>query len=943
MKKYRLLIAILLISTTISAQTGTPDYTWYSGQVSPYSISGTDQLLALSNIVNGTAGAMINSGIADNFSNKIIILTTNLDLGNYNYPGGTSGWTSIGNKSTTPFKGYFDGQNNTIKNLFSYYSNDTLVGLFGYVRNGKIGQLKLEDVNIQTDSLPIITHTAGLVAYLGVASDSAIVENCTVTGSIIASRYGNNGGLIGSINSFGFAKVRNCTSSVNLLNGNSCGMIGHINTNRSVTVLNCINTGSISCTDSRGSFGGGLIGQVQNYYSKQCVISYCTNSGEVSNFYSGGGLIGHIYGGPVNIDHSRNKAKIFNCQSTGGLLGFAFGSFYINTSYNTGPLYSLSVGGGIIGITNALGTITNCYNTGNIFAEGEISGTGGGIVGWLTSTWYDSVAIKNCYNTGNVIGDITGDAGGIVGYGQSYSYGFISIRNCVSMGCSLSGYPTGCGRIIGGYEEAVELKNNYGWLLTKVNNSTVNNSNKNGVGISIGQASIATNWWNGTTGYFATTDKPTVKPDQVWIFSDNQLPELKLMPEQLSTWPNCYVFTVSYNTNGGSEIADEDVNIFGRATKPVNPVRPGYTFIDWYSDQLLNNVFDFNTLITQDTTLYAKWEQIMYTVSFNTNGGSMIPNIEVGMYEKVLQPTDPARPGYTFADWYTDQSLSYIFDFDSLIINNITLYAKWELSPLVLNPEKISASYSCSGNSAVLTFGVITGLAAGYKIVFDSNATTAGFENIDYIPILTTDSTIIIPVPLSVPAGSYAATLFIHGLEENVSPGYAIIITKMLSEDVIVGKFTNLVFCDNSHNNYKEFQWFKNSVLIANADKQYYDDDAGRAGNNYQVQVVTSAGDTLMSCPKTFLKSEIAGVNLKLYPNPLIPGGICTLEVEGLSVNEIKGAILTIYDSHGIAIRQTKGISDSNKIILPDIEGLYICELVTSTGTSYSCKILLNR
>jgi len=93
MKKYRLLVAILLISTYISAQTGAPDYTWYSGKVSPYSITSTDQLLALSNIVNGTAGATINSGNADNFSTKIINLTTDLDLSNYNYPGGTSGWT----------------------------------------------------------------------------------------------------------------------------------------------------------------------------------------------------------------------------------------------------------------------------------------------------------------------------------------------------------------------------------------------------------------------------------------------------------------------------------------------------------------------------------------------------------------------------------------------------------------------------------------------------------------------------------------------------------------------------------------------------------------------------------------------------------------------------------------------------------------------------------
>ncbi len=943
MKKYRLFVAFLLISISISAQTGIPDYTWYTGQVSPYSISGTDQLLALSNIVNGTAGAKINSGNADDFSKKNIALTSNLDLSNYNYPGGTSGWTSIGNNSTHPFKGNFDGQNHTIKNLVSYYSTDTLSGLFGYVRNGKIGQLVLEDVNIQTDTLLVIIHTAALVAYLEVASDSAIVENCTVTGSIIASMYSNNGGLIGSINSFGFAKVRNCSSSVNLLNGNSCGMIGHVNTDRSVTVANCINNGSISCTNRRGSFAGGFIGQVSNYYLKQCVISNCTNTGEISNFYSGGGLIGHIYGGPVNIDHSSNKAKIYNCQSTGGLLGFAFGPFYINTSYNSGPLYSLSGGGGIIGTTNSRGSITNSYNTGNIIISGEISGTGGGIVGMINSSWYDSVFVKNCYNTGSITAESYGDAGGIVGYLQSYSYGYISVRNCVSAGCSLSGYPTGCGRIVGGYEGDILLKNNYGWLFTRANNSTVNSGNKDGVGISASQAFTAVNWWNGTTGYFNATDKPTIKPDQVWVFGDNQLPVLKSIPGQLSSWPMCYVVTVSYNTNGGSEIADEEVSLFGKAIRPLNPVRPGYAFIDWYSEQMLTNVFDFNSLISQDTTLYAKWEQIMYTVSFNANGGSVIADEEIGMYEKASQPANPTRPGYTFKDWYSDHALSIIFHFDSLITSNITLYAKWEIIPIVLNQEMISASYSCSGGDAVLTFGVKTGLPSGYKIVYGSKATTAGFVNIDYIPILTTDSTIIIPVPSSVPAGSYGATLFIHGLEDNVSPGYAFIITKMLSDDVIAGKFTNLVFCDNYLHNFKEYKWYKNGVLIANADKQNYDDNAGRASNSYQVQVVTYTGDTLMSCPKTFVKSQITGVNLKFYPNPLAPGEMCTLEVVGLSINDLEGAVLTIYDSFGTAVYRKERITESNKMNVPGGEGIYVCQLVTSSGASYSNKILIYR
>jgi uncharacterized repeat protein (TIGR02543 family) len=944
MKKYRLLTLILLISTSILAQTGTPDYTWYSGKVSPYSISSTDQLLALSNIVNGTADATINNGDADNFATKTINLTADLDLGNYNYPGGTSGWISIGNKSTNPFTGYFDGQNFTIKNLVSHYSTDHVMGLFGYVRNGKIRQLTLENVEIESGATPPINHIAGVVAYLDALSDSAIVENCSVTGTVRGTAYSENGGLVGCINSNGFVEVRNCKSFVTVLNGNSCGMIGHLIANSLVTIRNCINNGNVLCDNSQGIFGGGVIGLITNYYSKQCTISNCTNTGEVSNFGSGGGVIGYIDGGPINIDHCVNKAKIYNGNCTGGIIGFARGSFYINTSYNSGLISSTTYSGGIAGFIKSRCSITNSYNTGVILVSGSTGGTGGGIVGLIEATWYDSVAMKNCYNTGTIAGESTGDAGGIVGYGYVNNSGFISTSNCVSLGCSLSGYPTGAGRIMGGSDGDVTFNDNYGWLLTKVNGNTVSDSNKDGAGISIGQASIASNWWNGTTGYFTATENLTITPDQVWIFSNDQLPILKSILGQIDTWPVCSVYTVSYNTNGGSEITDEEVNKFGRATRPVNPTQTGYTFVDWYSDPSLNTVFDFNTLITEDITLYAKWAIVIYTVSFNTNGGSEIADEHVSMFDKALRPVNPIRPGYIFTDWYSDQSFNSVFDFNTIITNDITLYAKWEPIPIELNPDKISATYSCAVDNAVLTFGVKIGLPSEYKIIFGSKAINAGFTDIEYTAISSTDSTITIPVPSSAPEGSYTATLFIRGLAGNESSGNAFIITKLLSADIIVGKFTNLVLCDNSLNRFEKYQWYKNGIQITNADKQYYDDVAGRGGNSYQVRVVTSTGDTLMSCPKIFVKSQIAGVNLKIFPNPLVHGEVCTLELEGLASNEIEGSILTIYNSYGIAVFSTERITDSNKITIPGgIDGIYICELVTSSGTSYSCKIIMSK
>ncbi|EGG33696.1 tail fiber protein [Paenibacillus sp. HGF5] len=65
--------------------------------------------------------------------------------------------------------------------------------------------------------------------------------------------------------------------------------------------------------------------------------------------------------------------------------------------------------------------------------------------------------------------------------------------------------------------------------------------------------------------------------------------------------------TVTFDSNGGSPVADEVVPHHTAATKPVDPVKSGYAFGGWYTDQALQFPFDFATPIQADLTLYAKW------------------------------------------------------------------------------------------------------------------------------------------------------------------------------------------------------------------------------------------------------------------------------------------------------------------------------------------------
>lgn len=65
--------------------------------------------------------------------------------------------------------------------------------------------------------------------------------------------------------------------------------------------------------------------------------------------------------------------------------------------------------------------------------------------------------------------------------------------------------------------------------------------------------------------------------------------------------------TVSFDTDGGTAIPSQTVRSGAKATKPADPTKSGYTFGGWYKESTFTTVFDFDDVITADTTVYAKF------------------------------------------------------------------------------------------------------------------------------------------------------------------------------------------------------------------------------------------------------------------------------------------------------------------------------------------------
>jgi uncharacterized repeat protein (TIGR02543 family) len=156
-------------------------------------------------------------------------------------------------------------------------------------------------------------------------------------------------------------------------------------------------------------------------------------------------------------------------------------------------------------------------------------------------------------------------------------------------------------------------------------------------------------------------------------------------------------YTITFNTNGGSAVDPIVVTegaLLGETIwdPSVETTKSGYTFDDWYKNAGLTIPVTEVDTVTADITLYAGWIQniVNYTVTFNTNGGSYIAPQSIESGDVATRPTDPLKTGYTFNGWYAEMFFINLYNFNSAVEDNITLYAQWTLAEEPIEEEKDS-------------------------------------------------------------------------------------------------------------------------------------------------------------------------------------------------------------------------------------------------------------
>lgn len=146
-------------------------------------------------------------------------------------------------------------------------------------------------------------------------------------------------------------------------------------------------------------------------------------------------------------------------------------------------------------------------------------------------------------------------------------------------------------------------------------------------------------------------------------------------------------YTVEFDLQNDKASTKVKVKYGDKVSRPkVAPDKEGYVFDDWYEKLYLDIPYDFNAPVSKDLTLYAKYDEAEYTVTFEIGSGSAVPEQKV-KYGKCIQGATTTRAGYIFKGWFKDEDCQMPFSITTPIKEDITLYAKWQVATYTVRFE----------------------------------------------------------------------------------------------------------------------------------------------------------------------------------------------------------------------------------------------------------------
>lgn len=700
------------------------------------------------------------------------------DISGTNQVGGIVGYITLNNATYTDDKKLSLSECSnfgTISTSGSYVGG--IVG-YGYSNLSKYMHLTFTDCG-NTGAIQGGDQNAGGITGSTGGKVTSDFITCINSGTVMAASAGGIAGYVLSSTDTAYSSITDCenTGDITATTGSAGGIVSGCGSY--IRLSNLSNSGSISA----GSLAGGIAGS----FGSQGSYSNLTNSGSVSGGTDAGGIAANGGTSDFKFEHLYNSGDVSGTTYVGGIAGSlsVYNNITIQDCSNTGTVILGSTAtatitrvGGLFGMLSSnKGDIKTCYNTGDVTAEGN-AGYVGGLVGFSNDDSTTSFSIISCYNAGDITANSAASAyvGGILGHHKNnypientHNVGIISGIAPDKLGAisgdsgngsvSDSYYLENCVVIAGApvtpadsayassMSDAAFQSGELSYLLDSGDTATRRNlwsqaeypvfadednhlvykasASVDGVGTVSYHTSSSDEYWYIKAGETANVDiaagggnvlhlisakdttgkvvgsasEATLGTDKVFTFTmpaDNVLISAAFIPQVTAS--HTVTFISEGTTYKTATIDPGDAAVLPEAPTKASSGEDDYVFAGWYTDEACTNLYDFNTIVAEDITLYAKFKVAgLADVSFDLNytGATGTPeNQQVKQGKLLTEPTDPTRPSdyadgteivsYTFLGWYTasgDNGAKWDFASDVVpadVGDTMTLYAHWK-------------------------------------------------------------------------------------------------------------------------------------------------------------------------------------------------------------------------------------------------------------------------
>jgi uncharacterized repeat protein (TIGR02543 family) len=161
-------------------------------------------------------------------------------------------------------------------------------------------------------------------------------------------------------------------------------------------------------------------------------------------------------------------------------------------------------------------------------------------------------------------------------------------------------------------------------------------------------------------------------------------------------------YTITFNSQGGAATAPITADTGTQVVEPGNPSRDGYAFQGWFNAASGGTLYQWPHALTRNITMYAQWQAVQYTITFNSHEGSAVPPVTANAGTRVSKPGNPARTGYAFRGWFSEASGGALYEWPHTLTGDVTMHAQWQA-------PQYTITFNSQGGSAVEAVTADTG------------------------------------------------------------------------------------------------------------------------------------------------------------------------------------------------------------------------------------------